>query len=97
MSPQFAGVRLIDASAIGVERRHPHAWSSAPAPVSVSTRLGRSRLDIAECEFRSRRIGLASPAGSVIPGLHVYEGEDGLAGRESFSGLLVTCGLDHNT
>ena len=33
--------------------------------------------------------------GSGIPGLHEYEGEGGLAWLRSFSGLIVTCGLDH--
>src|SRR3546814_6009080 len=30
------------------------------------------------------------------PGLHDYEGEGGLAWLRSFSGLIVTCGLDHS-
>ena len=40
-------------------------------------------------------IGWHSPAGFKHPGLAEYEGEGGLAWLRSFSGLLVTCGLDH--
>ena len=35
------------------------------------------------------------PSGFRHPGLHEYEGEGGLAWLRSFSGLIVTCGLDH--
>ncbi len=35
------------------------------------------------------------PTGFRHPGLHEYEGEGGLAWVRTFSGLLVTCGLDH--
>ncbi len=36
-----------------------------------------------------------SPTGFRNPALHEYEGEGGLAWARSFSGMLVTCGLDH--
>jgi hypothetical protein len=44
---------------------------------------------------RAPAIGWHSPAGFRHPGLHEYEGEGGLAWLRSFSGLIVTCGLDH--
>ena len=51
--------------------------------------------DIADCEFKGSSIGWQSPTGFRNPALHEYEGEGGLAWLRSFSGLLVTCGLDH--
>lgn len=52
-------------------------------------------MDIADCEHAGRAIGWHSPAGFRHPGLHEYEGEGGLGWLRSFSGLMVTCGLDH--
>ncbi|MNX97847.1 hypothetical protein D3C86_1302300 [compost metagenome] len=52
-------------------------------------------MDIAECEHSGRAVGWHSPSGFRHPGLHEYEGEGGLGWFRSFSGLMVTCGLDH--
>jgi len=52
-------------------------------------------MDIAECDHNGRGIGWHSPTGLRHPGLDEYEGEGGLAWLRSFSGLMVTCGLDH--
>lgn len=52
-------------------------------------------MDIGDCEYRGMGIGWQSPAGFRHPGLHEYEGEGGLGWLRSFSGLMVTCGLDH--
>ena len=52
-------------------------------------------MDIGDCEYKGQAIGWHSPTGFRHPALHEYEGEDGLAWARSFSGLLVTCGLDH--
>ena len=52
-------------------------------------------LDIADCSFNEVPIGWHSPTGFRHPGLHDYEGEGGLGWQRSFSGLLLTCGLDH--
>ncbi len=51
--------------------------------------------DIADCDYRGMAIGWHSPAGFRHPGLAEYEGEGGLARLRSFSGLMITCGLDH--
>ena len=59
------------------------------------TALVDRALDIADCEYKGMAVGWNSPAGFRHPGLHEYEGEGGLAWLRSFSGLLVTCGLDH--
>ncbi|MFU8865438.1 MAG: aldose 1-epimerase family protein [Rhodobacterales bacterium] len=52
-------------------------------------------MDIADCEHNGRAIGWHSPAGFRHPALHEYEGEGGLGWMRSFSGLMITCGLDH--
>lgn len=52
-------------------------------------------MDIADCDYRGMAIGWHSPSGFRHPGLHEYEGEGGLGWFRSFSGLMVTCGLDH--
>ncbi len=52
-------------------------------------------MDIADCEHNGRAIGWHSPAGFRHPSLADYEGEGGLGWMRSFSGLMVTCGLDH--
>lgn len=52
-------------------------------------------MDIADCDYCGQGIGWHSPAGFRHPSLHDYEGEGGLGWLRSFSGLMVTCGLDH--
>lgn len=52
-------------------------------------------MDIADCEHAGRAIGWHSPSGFRHPGLAEYEGEGGLGWMRSFSGLMITCGLDH--
>ncbi|MFV0359414.1 aldose 1-epimerase family protein [Tropicimonas sp.] len=52
-------------------------------------------MDIADCEHAGRAIGWHSPTGFRSPCLHEYEGEGGLGWLRSFSGMMVTCGLDH--
>jgi hypothetical protein len=52
-------------------------------------------LDIGSSEFRGDSIGWLSPTGFRHPGLHEYESEDGLSWARSFSGTLLTGGLDH--
>ncbi|WP_077034366.1 aldose 1-epimerase family protein [Pelomonas sp. KK5] len=51
--------------------------------------------DIGPCEFRGASLGWQSPTGLRHPGLHENADEDGLGWLRSFSGLHVTCGLDH--
>ncbi len=51
--------------------------------------------DICEVEYRGRSIGWHGPSGVRHPGLHDYASEGGFSWGRSFSGFLVTCGLDH--
>ncbi len=90
---QFAGVRLMTLSD-GVERGIRLLEFRTGSGLRF-TALADRALDIADCEYKGNAIGWHSPSGFRHPGLHEYEGENGLAWARSFSGLLVTCGLDH--
>ncbi len=90
---QFAGVRLMTLGD-GVERGVRMLEFRTGTGLRFTVLVDRA-LDIADCEHNGRAIGWNSPAGFRHPGLHEYEGEGGLAWLRSFSGLVVTCGLDH--
>ena len=90
---QFAGVRLMTLGD-GLERGIRMLEFRTGSGLRFTVLVDRA-LDIADCEHNGRAIGWHSPAGFRNPGLHEYEGEGGLAWLRSFSGLLVTCGLDH--
>ncbi|MET3899710.1 hypothetical protein ABIB57_003672 [Devosia sp. UYZn731] len=90
---QFAGVRLMTLGD-GVERGIRMLEFRTGTGLRFTALVDRA-MDIADCEFRGVPIGWNSPAGFRHPGLHEYEGEGGLAWARSFSGLMVTCGLDH--
>ena len=93
MLSQFAGVRLMTLGD-GVERGVRVLEFRTGSGLRFTLLVDRA-MDIADCDFRGQSIGWHSPAGFRHPGLHEYEGEGGLAWARSFSGLLVTCGLDH--
>jgi len=90
---QFAGVRLMTLGD-GVERGIRMLEFRTGAGLRFTVLVDRA-FDIADCEYKGAAIGWHSPAGFRHPGLHEYEGEGGLGWLRSFSGLLVTCGLDH--
>ena len=90
---QFAGVRLVQLGD-GVERGIRLLEFRTGSGLRFTVLIDRA-FDIADCEYRGAAIGWNSPAGFRHPGLHEYEGEGGLAWLRSFSGLLITCGLDH--
>ena len=93
MLSQFAGVRLMELSD-GVERGIRMLEFRTGSGLRFTALVDRA-LDIGDCEFKGQAIGWNSPAGFRHPSLHEYEGEGGLAWARSFSGLMVTCGLDH--
>ncbi len=93
MLSQFAGVRLMTLGN-GVERGVRMLEFRTGSGLRFTLLVDRA-MDIADCEFRGQAIGWHSPSGFRHPALHDYEGEGGLAWARSFSGLLVTCGLDH--
>jgi hypothetical protein len=93
MLSQFAGVRLMTL-ADGVERGVRMLEFRTGTGLRFTALVDRA-LDIADCDYRGQAIGWHSPTGFRHPALHEYEGEAGLGFTRSFSGLLVTCGLDH--
>ncbi len=52
-------------------------------------------MDIGSAEPAGPSFGWRSATGFRHPGLHEYRDEDGIAWLRSFSGLVVTAGLDH--
>jgi hypothetical protein len=90
---QFAGVRLLTLGD-GVERGVRLLEFRTGSGLRFTVLIDRA-FDIGECEYKGHAIGWQSPTGFRHPGLIEYEGEGGLAFTRSFSGLLVTCGLDH--
>ena len=90
---QFAGVRLMTLED-GVERGIRTLEFRTGSGLKFNVLIDRS-FDIADCEYKGNSIGWQSPTGFRNPGLHEYEGEGGLSWLRSFSGLLITCGLDH--
>ncbi|HEX4768362.1 MAG TPA: aldose 1-epimerase family protein [Lichenihabitans sp.] len=90
---QFAGVRLMTLGD-GVERGIRVLEFRTGTGLRFTVLVDRA-MDIADCEHNGRAIGWHSPSGFRHPGLHESDGEGGLGFLRSFSGLLVTCGLDH--
>ena len=93
MMSQFAGVRFMTLGD-GVERGIRMLEFRTGTGFRFTVLVDRA-LDVADCEYRGAAIGWHSPSGFRHPGLHEYEGEGGFAFLRSFSGLFVTCGLDH--
>lgn len=93
MLSQFAGVRLMTLGD-GVERGIRMLEFRTGSGLRFTVLADRA-FDIADCEYNGKSIGWHSPTGFRHPALHEYEGEGGLAWLRSFSGLIVTCGLDH--
>lgn len=89
----FAGVRLMTLDN-GLERGMRMLEFRSGTGLCFTVLVDRA-MDIADCAYRGQAIGWHSPAGFRHPGLHEYEGEGGLGWMRSFSGLMVTCGLDH--
>ncbi|MCC5972799.1 MAG: aldose 1-epimerase family protein [Rubellimicrobium sp.] len=90
---QFGGVRLVtlgDGAERGVRMLEFRTGSGLRFTVMVDRAF-----DIAEVEHQGRAVGWHSPTGFRHPAFFDYEGEDGLGPMRSFSGFLVTCGLDH--
>jgi len=90
---QMAGVRLVtldDGLERGVRCVEFHTGSGLDFTVMVDRAF-----DIGDCRYQGAAIGWNSPTGFRNPGLHEYNDEDGLSWLRSFSGLMVTCGLDH--
>lgn len=90
---QVAGVRLVTLGD-GVERGVRMLEFRTGTGLRFTVMVDRA-MDIAEVEHRGRAVGWHSPTGFRNPALFEPEGEGGLGLMRSFSGFLVTCGLDH--
>lgn len=90
---QVAGVRLMTLGD-GVERGIRMLEFRTGSGLRFTVLVDRA-MDLAEVEHNGRAVGWHSPTGFRNAALHEYEGEGGLAWARSFSGMLVTCGLDH--
>ena len=69
--------------------------SSAPVPAWRSTCWWIGRWTSVRPNTPGAPSAGGRPPASAIPALHEYRDEDGLAWLRSFSGLVVTAGLDH--
>jgi hypothetical protein len=90
---QFAGVQL-STLGDGVERGIRCLEFRTGTGLLFKVLVDRA-FDVAHCEYRGAAIGWHSPTGFRHPGLHEHNDEGGLSWLRSFSGLNVTCGLDH--
>ena len=89
----FGGVRLMQLSD-GLERGIRLLEFRTGTGLRFTVLIDRA-MDICEFEFKGQSIGWHGPSGVRHPGLHDYESEGGFSWGRSFSGFLVTCGLDH--
>jgi hypothetical protein len=89
----FGGVRLMEL-ADGTERGIRMLDFRTGSGLRFTVLVDRA-MDIAEVEFRGASLGWHGPSGLRSPALHEPEGEGGFGWARSFTGFLVTCGLDH--
>lgn len=89
----FGGVRLM-VLADGTERGIRVLEFRTGTGLRFTVLVDRA-MDIAEVEFRGVSMGWHGPSGLRAPSLHEPEGEGGFGWARSFTGFLVTCGLDH--
>jgi hypothetical protein len=89
----FGGVRLVEL-ADGTERGIRVLEFRTGSGLRFTVLVDRA-MDIAEVEFRGVSAGWHGPSGLRSAMLHEPEGEGGFGWARSFTGFLVTCGLDH--
>lgn len=88
----FGGVRLVEL-ADGLERGI-RMLDFRAGSLRFSVLVDRA-MDICELEWQGIPISWAGPSGIRAPSLIQTDSEGGWSWGRSFSGLLVTCGLDH--
>jgi hypothetical protein len=89
----YGGVRLMEL-ADGTERGIRILEFRTGAGLRFTVLVDRA-MDIAEVDWRGASLGWHGPSGLRSPALHEPEGEGGFGWARSFTGFLVTCGLDH--
>lgn len=87
------GVRLVEL-ADGAERGIRALEFRTGSGLAFDVLVDRA-MDIGPASYRGASFGWQSPTGFRHPGLHEYADEGGLSWLRSFSGLVVTGGLDH--
>ena len=87
------GVRAVELSD-GAERGIRALEFRTGAGLSFDVLVDRA-MDLGTAEFKGNGFGWRSATGFRHPGLHEYRDDDGLGMMRSFSGLLLTAGLDH--
>ncbi|HVF75550.1 MAG TPA: aldose 1-epimerase family protein [Acidimicrobiales bacterium] len=87
------GVRLVEL-ADGVERGIRCLEFRTGTGLAFEVLVDRA-MDIGAVEHAGRAVGWRSATGFRHPGLHEHADDNGLSWVRSFSGLLVTAGLDH--
>lgn len=89
----YGGVRLVelaDGQARGIRLLEFRSGAGLRFTVAVDRAM-----DIDEVEWKGASIGWQGPSGLRHPALHEPEGEGGFGWARSFSGFLLTCGMDH--
>lgn len=89
----YGGVRLMEL-ADGTERGIRLLEFRTGSGLRFTVPVDRA-MDIAEMDWRGASLGWHGPSGLRNPALHEPEGEGGFGWARSFTGFLVTCGLDH--
>lgn len=89
----YGGVRLMEL-ADGTERGIRMLEFRTASGLRFSVVVDRA-MDVAEVEWKGASLGWHGPSGLRAPALHEPEGENGFGWARSFTGFLVTCGLDH--
>jgi hypothetical protein len=89
----YGGVRLMEL-ADGTERGIRMLEFRTGSGLRFTVLVDRA-MDIAEVEWRGASLGWHGPSGLRSTALHEPEGEGGFGWARSFTGFLVTCGLDH--
>ncbi|WP_395338380.1 aldose 1-epimerase family protein [Ningiella sp. W23] len=90
---QFASVKLCTFEN-GWERGMRYLAFRNAGGLSFNVLVDRA-MDLGEAYFNDAPIGWHSPTGTKHPMYHEHEAENGLGWLRSFSGLMMTCGLDH--
>jgi hypothetical protein len=90
---QFAGVRPFTLEA-GAEQGVRCLEFRTGTGFSFTVLLDRG-MDIGDANHRGASLGWHSPTGFRHPSFNEPESENGFGVMRSFSGLLMTCGLDH--
>ena len=89
----YGGVRLMELSD-GLERGVRVLEFRCGGGLRFTVLVDRA-FDICEVEYKGVSVGWHGPSGVRSAALHEHDSEGGFAWGRSFSGFLVTCGLDH--